>query len=191
MKCSFCSFVFDAGGARQQCQGCLLAGTGCRSVRCPRCGYEMPEEIGIAQRFREWKDKVRRSRIGRKACAAATPAREFSVDALRPPMSLSTDDVSSIIPAIPTMSLAAMAPGQSGVVVDLRSEKQGQVQKCLALGIVPGVSLTLRRRSPCFIFDMGFSQFAIDESMAGAIVVQARTGGVELAASAQRQQTPG
>jgi DtxR family transcriptional regulator, Mn-dependent transcriptional regulator len=68
--------------------------------------------------------------------------------------------------------LADMRPGEAGVVVDLRHGAHAQVQKCLALGILPGASVTVRRRSPSFIFDIGFSQFAVDEEMANCVLVQ-------------------
>jgi Fe2+ transport system protein FeoA len=68
--------------------------------------------------------------------------------------------------------LAAMQPGEAGVVVDLRPGAHNQVQKCLALGILPGASVTVRRRSPSFVFDIGFSQFAVDEEMANVVLVQ-------------------
>lgn len=42
MKCSFCSYEFDQEEALHACGRCSAFG-GCRSVKCPRCGYEMPQ----------------------------------------------------------------------------------------------------------------------------------------------------
>jgi Fe2+ transport system protein FeoA len=165
MKCSFCGFVFEESGARHQCQGCLLAG-GCRSVRCPRCGYEMPEEIKIIKRIQEWRERMR---TRRSAGAVSGGAQLAVVEHTTPSNGRAIGCASRGTTAIP---LAAMRPGESGVVVDLCPGDDGQVQKCLALGILPGVTITLRKRSPSFIFDIGFSQFAVDEGMASAVLVQ-------------------
>lgn len=43
MKCVFCLREFDDKQARRACKGCL-AGGGCHKVKCPYCGYEMPQE---------------------------------------------------------------------------------------------------------------------------------------------------
>lgn len=60
--CSYCGHEFDAEAARRQCRhGCGMAG-GCRAVKCPRCGYEMPEEPAIFARLRAW---VQRRRDGK------------------------------------------------------------------------------------------------------------------------------
>lgn len=41
MKCSFCDKVFDEDAAEKDCQSCSLFG-GCKKIKCPHCGYEMP-----------------------------------------------------------------------------------------------------------------------------------------------------
>lgn len=168
MNCSYCGLDFDETCARHQCQGCLVA-SGCRSVRCPRCGYEMPEEIQFFGRVREWKERLlRRFSMGSgapspKADAREAPGGDAPARAIESPATIS---------AAPVVSLAEMRPGESGVVVDLRAGDNGQVEKCLALGILPGATITLHKRSPSFIFDIGFSQFAVDEGMAGAVLVK-------------------
>lgn len=43
MNCSGCGRDFDEAAGRKNCQSCALFG-GCRQVRCPHCGYEMPAE---------------------------------------------------------------------------------------------------------------------------------------------------
>jgi adenine-specific DNA methylase len=52
MKCAFCGMEFDEMAARRLCSSCALFG-GCRMVKCPRCGYETPEEPGLIKWIRK------------------------------------------------------------------------------------------------------------------------------------------
>jgi Fe2+ transport system protein FeoA len=163
MTCSFCSLVFDERGARLQCAGCGLAG-GCRSVRCPRCAYEMPEELGILTWLRAWRDNLR-----------ARVSKRLELTVLRPSAEATTDDDQAS--AIP---LLRMRPDEPAVVVDVCGGSDGDTHKCLALGILPGSMITLRKRSPSFIFEIGFSRFAVDERIAMAVRVRPVTRSVLL-----------
>jgi Fe2+ transport system protein FeoA len=40
------------------------------------------------------------------------------------------------------------------------------------MGVLPGVSITLLRRSPSFVFEAGYSQFAVDKEIATDIHVR-------------------
>ncbi|HOF88208.1 MAG TPA: hypothetical protein PLZ36_08935 [Armatimonadota bacterium] len=43
LTCDLCGHRFTAEEGATSCGNCALFGTGgCRKVRCPRCGYEMP-----------------------------------------------------------------------------------------------------------------------------------------------------
>lgn len=64
MNCSFCGRDFDETEGRKKCKSCALFG-GCRNMRCPHCGYEMPEEPG----FIKW--LFRRSPKNRKENGAS------------------------------------------------------------------------------------------------------------------------
>ncbi|GAB4253810.1 hypothetical protein [Deferrisoma sp.] len=45
MRCGFCGREFSEEAARKECGACSLFG-GCKNVKCPYCGYEMPREAG-------------------------------------------------------------------------------------------------------------------------------------------------
>ena len=64
MRCTFCGHEFDAAAGRTHCEACLWS-SGCRGVRCPRCGYEMPEELSLVKWFRNWRQKRDNERQGR------------------------------------------------------------------------------------------------------------------------------
>jgi len=55
VTCGFCGTDFSEEASRRACAACSLWGGGCNMVRCPRCGYEMPEEPGLVKLFRKWR----------------------------------------------------------------------------------------------------------------------------------------
>ena len=60
MRCSFCGHDLDPDEAESACGSCPMA-KGCRLVRCPRCGYEMPPEARLVK----WIRKLRQRAAGR------------------------------------------------------------------------------------------------------------------------------
>lgn len=74
--CALCGFAFEPGGGACAERGCPLAGAGCRTLDCPRCGYAVPDER--ASRLAGW---VRRL-FG--PAAAGTRPRPRTLAGLRP-----------------------------------------------------------------------------------------------------------
>ncbi|MFO7697041.1 MAG: metal-dependent transcriptional regulator [Anaerolineae bacterium] len=73
--------------------------------------------------------------------------------------------------------LNELDPGQSGQVAYLRTDDPGRLQKLMAMGVLPGGKIALLRRSPAFVFECGYSQFAVDAEIAKDIYVRlAQTG---------------
>jgi DtxR family Mn-dependent transcriptional regulator len=70
------------------------------------------------------------------------------------------------------VKLVEMRPGQKGSIAYLNAQDQARLQKLLAMGILPGAELELKRRSPTFVFQVGYSQFAVDENVASAVFVR-------------------
>lgn len=50
MSCSFCGYAFSEEDGRKACGACSMFG-GCRSIKCPRCGYEMPQVSDLLKRL--------------------------------------------------------------------------------------------------------------------------------------------
>jgi DtxR family Mn-dependent transcriptional regulator len=69
-------------------------------------------------------------------------------------------------------SLADLAPGQSGVIAYLHSQRQDLVPRLLALGAVPGTPLLLRQKTPSFVFTISHSEIAVDKETAQDIYVR-------------------
>lgn len=71
------------------------------------------------------------------------------------------------------LPLDKMSVGQSGRVDHLRETcTPSRLNKLLSMGILPGVQLRLKRRSPSFVFELGFTQYAVDQQIAADIFVQ-------------------
>jgi DtxR family transcriptional regulator, Mn-dependent transcriptional regulator len=67
--------------------------------------------------------------------------------------------------------LADLNRGQSGRIAYLHTEDRGILRKIMAMGALPGASLTLVQKFPSYVFQIGQSQFAIDREMAERIYI--------------------
>lgn len=65
-------------------------------------------------------------------------------------------------------------PGAEGAVVYLATRNKREVQKMMAMGILPGTSIQLIQRSPSYVFQIGYGQFAVDRRLAAVIIVHWR-----------------
>ena len=65
-----------------------------------------------------------------------------------------------------------LQPGQSGQIAYLRMDEPKRLQKLMAMGILPGVPISLLRRFPSYVFEAGYSQFAVDRDIAADIFVR-------------------
>jgi Fe2+ transport system protein FeoA len=73
------------------------------------------------------------------------------------------------------LSLADLAIGQEAAVVGVDSDRSAsQVGRLLAMGLLPGATVRLMRRSPAYVFQIGNSQFAVDREIACRILVRTR-----------------
>lgn len=68
--------------------------------------------------------------------------------------------------------LANAQVGDRGVIAYLSTRDQREVQKLMAIGVLPGVPVCLIRRFPSYVFQMGYSQFTVDRELAQKIVVR-------------------
>ena len=61
MKCALCGYEFREEEGQAACAGCPLA-RGCRLVRCPNCGYDMPAEPKLITALKAWRNRDRGTR---------------------------------------------------------------------------------------------------------------------------------
>ena len=69
-------------------------------------------------------------------------------------------------------TLVELKPGQSGQVAFIQMGNSGRLEKLMAMGVLPGGSIKLLRVSPTYVFESGYSQFAVDEEIASGIYVR-------------------
>jgi DtxR family Mn-dependent transcriptional regulator len=69
-------------------------------------------------------------------------------------------------------ALSGLRPGQGGHIAYLHLAGAQKMQKLAAMGVLPGCPIRLVQRYPSFIFQAGFSQFAVDEELASGIYVR-------------------
>jgi DtxR family Mn-dependent transcriptional regulator len=68
--------------------------------------------------------------------------------------------------------LTELEPGQKGQIAYIQMADPAHLQKLMALGVLPGGAITLLRRSPSYVFEAGYTQFAVDEEIAADIFVR-------------------
>lgn len=64
--------------------------------------------------------------------------------------------------------------GQNGIVAYLSTRDNREIQKLMAMGILPGSDIRLVRLFPSYIFEIGHSQFTVDRTLAEKIYVHWR-----------------
>ncbi|MFC1964091.1 metal-dependent transcriptional regulator [Chloroflexota bacterium] len=68
--------------------------------------------------------------------------------------------------------LSRMNPGQRGRVAYVHAPQISQLQKMMAMGILPGAPIALVQSFPSYVFQVGQTQFAVDNEIADAIYVR-------------------
>jgi DtxR family Mn-dependent transcriptional regulator len=65
--------------------------------------------------------------------------------------------------------------GQEGTIAYLSTRESRDIQKLMAMGILPGVKIRLLRQFPSYVFEIGYSQFTVDRALAEKIYVHWKT----------------
>ena len=68
--------------------------------------------------------------------------------------------------------LSQLAQGQKGKVAYIYAPESSQLQKLMAMGIQPGVPVSLIQSFPSYVFQVRQAQFAVDKEIADAIYVR-------------------
>lgn len=68
--------------------------------------------------------------------------------------------------------LTSLKPEQRGKIAYLRTKESKELQKLMAMGMLPGTPIHLIRSFPSYVFRMGYTQFAIDRQIAHEIFVR-------------------
>ncbi len=68
-------------------------------------------------------------------------------------------------------SLASMEPKKRGKISHLETKNPGILQKLMAMGVLPGMPVTLLRRKPSYLFEVDQTRYAVDREIADHIFV--------------------
>jgi DtxR family transcriptional regulator, Mn-dependent transcriptional regulator len=68
--------------------------------------------------------------------------------------------------------LNELKPGQEGKIAYIQMRNPNRLQKLMAMGVLPGVPVKLTHNFPSYVFEAGYSQFAVDAEIAGDIFVR-------------------
>jgi Fe2+ transport system protein FeoA len=160
VRCGFCGYEFNWDRAQTACTACPLA-RGCHLVCCPQCGYQMPPEaklVGWLRHLRQnWQLK-------------GFPFTHLQENEETLPNLMATEAQEAANHMI--APLGKLQPGQGGHIAYLQMNNLSHLQKLMAMGVLPGVPLTLLHRFPSYVFETGYSQFAVDEKIANDIYVR-------------------
>jgi DtxR family transcriptional regulator, Mn-dependent transcriptional regulator len=69
------------------------------------------------------------------------------------------------------LPMSKMRKGQKGKIAYIHTEEKTILTKIMAMGALPGLSITLIQRFPSYVFQMGESQFAVDKKIAEQIKI--------------------
>jgi DtxR family Mn-dependent transcriptional regulator len=68
--------------------------------------------------------------------------------------------------------LTALKPGQRGKVAYIHTGNDKKLQKLMAMGVLPGMKISLLHKVPSYVFQVGHTQVAVDNEMASDIYVR-------------------
>jgi DtxR family transcriptional regulator, Mn-dependent transcriptional regulator len=72
------------------------------------------------------------------------------------------------------LSLGHLRPGQSGRIAYVQTSEARKLHKMMAMGVLPGKEIRLIQGFPSYVFQVGHSQFAVDQEMAHTIHVRVK-----------------
>jgi Fe2+ transport system protein FeoA len=68
-------------------------------------------------------------------------------------------------------NLIKLKNGQKGIVAELDTDDEKILKKLMSMGILPGIQLKVVQTFPAYVFQAGYTQIAVDTSIASAIWV--------------------
>lgn len=191
MKCPMCSKEFNEAQAEKACTGCPM-NKGCKLIRCPNCGYEIPEEPAslkfLKNFFKRLLSDVLQMKKGliheascdfehalhkgvdENVCTLLGHPRTCPHGSEIPEGACCKEQRAKTGQLITTLS--DLAKRKSAIVAYLRTDNREDMQKLIAMGVLPGTAVQVLQRFPTIAFQAGKSQFAVDRDLADKVVVR-------------------
>lgn len=70
-----------------------------------------------------------------------------------------------------TVLLCDMKKNEAGTVAELDTANKNILRKLMSMGILPGMPLRMIQTFPSYVFDVGYTQVAVDKEIASAVKV--------------------
>jgi ferrous iron transport protein A len=67
------------------------------------------------------------------------------------------------------IALSCVKSGEGGTVAALKTEDETLLRKLMAMGVSPGISITLEQRFPSYIIKVGRTRASLDREIAQTI----------------------
>lgn len=69
------------------------------------------------------------------------------------------------------ISLTELEVGEKAIVAGIDAKDRKTLNKLMALGVLPGMNVTMMQKFPSFVFMVGNTRIAADEAISGKIIV--------------------
>lgn len=70
-----------------------------------------------------------------------------------------------------SLQLTKMKKNQKGIISELNTEDKNILRKLMSMGILPGMTLRVIQAFPSYVFQVGYTQVALDHEIASVIKV--------------------
>ncbi len=69
------------------------------------------------------------------------------------------------------ITVTNLRKGEEGVIVELNTKNSNTLRKLMAMGIMPGMTLKMIQTFPSYVFQVGYTQVAVDKEIASVIII--------------------
>ncbi|MFT9496963.1 FeoA family protein [Anaerosolibacter sp.] len=70
-----------------------------------------------------------------------------------------------------SLYLSEMKRNQQGTVAELNTDNSNILRKLMSMGILPGMPLRVIQTFPSYVFEVGYTQVAVDKEIASVVLV--------------------
>lgn len=69
------------------------------------------------------------------------------------------------------ISITNLKKGEEGIIKEINTEDKSTLRKLMAMGILPGMKLKMIQTFPSYVFQVGYTQVAVDKDIASVIII--------------------
>lgn len=69
------------------------------------------------------------------------------------------------------VQLTQLKKDEEGIIAELNTDNSNILRKLMAMGIMPGMNLKVIQTFPSYVFQVGYTQVAVDKEIASVIII--------------------